>query len=353
VALTFGATHGHLQVGIDVWNDPPSASSTTTWVHLRVYVRMPDNWEFDDNQAINISGWGGGTGSYYNGMSNPGDTILVWAADFPADVYYGFGQTFSYNAWITGAYNGAQPTHSVSLTLPPRPPSIPNTPDIPSVSSITATGASVTWPQPGDNGAGLDRNAGQVSRNSAFTDVIQSWDSSGWTTSRNLSGLPKGTGLYVRVRAHNSVGWSDWSSARSFTTGTTPPSAPATPSVSGVTATVASVQWFAPADSGGAAITQYEIQRSTSSSLTSPTTVADTTAPTTLAGLLPGTTYYVRVRAVNSAGAGSYSSATSFRTLSGVRVGDGSTNRDAIVWVGNGSQWVMCQVKPGNGTTWN
>jgi hypothetical protein len=258
--------------------------------------------------------------------------------------------TLSVSAGMTG-WQDKRSTGSDSWALP-QIPKAPSTPGTPVASNITATGVTLTWAAPSNNGAALDRNSGQVSRNSAFTDVIASWDVAGWTTSRTITGLPKGTTLYARVRAHNSIGWSAWSGARTFSTGVTTPSAPGAPTISGISATTASVAWSTPSDSGGAAITTYEVQRATSASFDDAVTVTDPASPAPLSDLLPGTTYYVRVRAVSSAGAGAWSSTTTFQTLSGVKVGNGTQWREAIVWVGDGSKWVMAQVKVGNGSTW-
>lgn len=258
--------------------------------------------------------------------------------------------TLSVSAGITG-WQDKRSSISATASLD-RIAQVPAAPAAPTVSNLAATTATLNWVAPNNNGAALNGHAGQVSRNSGFTDLLTTWEVGSWGTSRALTGLPKGSALYARVRARNSVGWSGWSSARTFTTGATAPSAPGAPSISGVGATSATAAWTAPSDAGGAAVTSYEVQWSTSSSFTSPSSTASTTSPTNLTGLLPGTTYYVRTRAVNSAGSGTWSTASTFTTLSGVKVGTGTGWRDAIVRVGNGSSWVVAQVRTGNGTTW-
>ena len=70
-----------------------------------------------------------------------------------------------------------------------------------------------------------------------------------------------------------------------------------------------SVSWTAPASNGGAAITDYIVQYSTSSG-DSYSTFSDGTSTSTSAtvtGLTNNTPYYFKVAAVNSAGTSSYS----------------------------------------------
>jgi hypothetical protein len=349
MAITWGSYDGHLRFGIDLTTSTPSASSTTVTVTVKLYLQVDDTWSFDDDQTWKLSGSNGSSDTFHNSLDNNASKLL-YSKSFSAGIDYDGGPTYTYSASLSGAYNGADPTHSRSITLPKRPASAPSTPGAPTVSAITATTATATWPTPASNGASLNGAGGQVSRNSGFTDVISSW-STGWANSRALSSLPKGTVLYVRVRAGNGEGWSSWSASRTFTTLTTPASAPDTPAVSAIGPTSATVAWDAPADTGGAAITGYQIQRATIADFTDSTTISDTSSPSPLTGLLPGTLYYVRVRATNTAGSGAWSATAAFTTLSGVKVGTGTAWRDAIVWVGNGSRWVLAQIKTGNGTT--
>ncbi|NDA80520.1 MAG: hypothetical protein EBX92_05240, partial [Actinobacteria bacterium] len=74
----------------------------------------------------------------------------------------------------------------------------------------------------------------------------------------------------------------------------------------------AALSWSAPANNGGAAITDYRIQYSSDAGTTwSEYSDAISAEPTTtVGGLLPGTQYIFRVAAINAAGVGSYSTAS-------------------------------------------
>ena len=74
-----------------------------------------------------------------------------------------------------------------------------------------------------------------------------------------------------------------------------------------------SVSWTAPSSNGGSAITDYVVQYTTSAG-GSYTTFSDgtsTTTSATITGLTAGSTYYVRVAAVNALTTGTYSAETS------------------------------------------
>ena len=74
-----------------------------------------------------------------------------------------------------------------------------------------------------------------------------------------------------------------------------------------------SVSWTAPSSNGGSAITDYVVQYTTSAG-GSYTTFSDgtsTTTSATITGLTAGSTYYVRVAAVNALSTGTYSSESS------------------------------------------
>ena len=129
----------------------------------------------------------------------------------------------------------------------------------------------------------------------------------------NISGLTNQLPYQVRVRARNSDGWGAWSSA----SGGTPlgvADAPANlASVSGNNQL--EVSWSAPANNGGYAISDYDIQYRASTGTNTwgiwndwqGSTVSTATSATINSGVVNGTKYQVRVRAVNSAGDGTWS----------------------------------------------
>ncbi len=124
-----------------------------------------------------------------------------------------------------------------------------------------------------------------------------------------IPGLTNGTTYSVKLRAVNTAGAGTASSAVSLTpvSPVTVPDAPTS-----LTATPGdgsgSISFTAGAD-GGASISNYEYQLDGGSwTALSP---ADTTSPVTIPGLTNGTTYSVKLRAVNTAGAGTASSAVS------------------------------------------
>jgi Peptidase family M23/Calx-beta domain/Fibronectin type III domain/Carbohydrate binding domain len=84
-------------------------------------------------------------------------------------------------------------------------------------------------------------------------------------------------------------------------TGVTVPDAPATATAASGSNGAVPISWTPPANTGGAPIINYEIQRGTSGTI-----VSDTASPYTWGGLANGTSYTFRVRACNVAGCGAW-----------------------------------------------
>ena len=128
----------------------------------------------------------------------------------------------------------------------------------------------------------------------------------------NISGLTNQQSYQVRVRARNSDGWGAWSDASSATPLGTPDAPTGLSSVSGNQQLALS--WSAPTNTGGYAITDYDIQYRAQTGQTwgswtdwQGSTVSTATGTTINSGIANGTNYQVRVRAVNSAGDGDWS----------------------------------------------
>ena len=124
------------------------------------------------------------------------------------------------------------------------------------------------------------------------------------------TGLTNGSTYEAQVRATNGVGQqSNYSPS-----GTATPAAEVPDQVQfvGLTNTTSAIEadWGEPEDNG-ASITSYRIQWDDNSTFSSPQSANPTNSERTITGLADGTTYYFRVRAVNSAGNGTYSPTSS------------------------------------------
>ena len=168
----------------------------------------------------------------------------------------------------------------------------------------------------GNRAIKLSWGAPATSGGAAVTDyVIQRSGDGGvsWSTVRDgvstartatIGGLTNGHRYHFRIAARNHVGTSAWSNVVSAVPATTP--GPPTNLVA--TALDGSVQldWASPADDGGSAISDYDVEESTDAGA-SWHVVTDEIGPTPSAlvsGLANGTEYWFRVKAVNVIGVG-------------------------------------------------
>ena len=190
----------------------------------------------------------------------------------------------------------------------------PEAPDAVSDLSATASADKITlmWTMPDSNGAAITGYDLDVSDDGSDWSDLSS-PAAGDTSYDHMS-LDPGTMNYYRIRAMNSVGYGDWSAAMSATVAAVAPGKPSlTATADGTTITLS---WVAPADTGGAAITGYTIQVSstgTSGWRNLANKAADATSHDHTV-LAPGTTRYYQISARNSAGTSDWSDVASATT---------------------------------------
>lgn len=179
------------------------------------------------------------------------------------------------------------------------------------------------------------------------------------TSPLTISGLTGGETYEVMLRAVNAAGAGLASSPSSVTV----KGAPAAPTVTGVTAgdrslTVA----FSTPSNGGTPITNYEVSVDGGDTWT-PRSPASTSSPVVVTGLENGTSYQVRIRAVNAVGSGAPSAASTAtpRTVPGAPAisGDTIVGVDGVLDVefsapasNGGSAITTYQYSTDGGATW-
>ena len=209
------------------------------------------------------------------------------------------GTSYTFTVTATNAA-GASSASSASSAVTPRttpaaPTSLAATPDDGSASIAFTAGSS--------NGAAISNYQYSTDDGATWTARSPSSDAS----PIDITGLTNGTTYPIKLRAINSQGTGAASSAVSVT----PAAAPAAPTGLAATpgdgsATIA----FTAGSGNGAAISNYQYSTNDGATWTtrSPTSAA---SPIAITGLTNGTTYQIKLRAVNSQGTSAESSAVS------------------------------------------
>lgn len=130
-------------------------------------------------------------------------------------------------------------------------------------------------------------------------------------TSAEVRQLKPACRYMLRVRAHNSIGGSNWGEALTATTSPAAPCQPASLTSTAVSSCAILLRWSAPLEDNGAAVTSYQLEMATaavgsSSSSWNKVYQGSSVEYQHCSGLLPGRSYSWRVRAFNSCGAGAW-----------------------------------------------
>ena len=191
-------------------------------------------------------------------------------------------------------------------------------PSAPTITSATAGNASatVTWTAPATAGVSAISSYEIVATPTGPGAVITRTGIGSTVRTATITGLTNGTTYTLQVRAVNEIGAGALSAPSSAVT---PATVPGTPT--GLTAargnTTVDLTWVAPND-GGSAITGYNVQVRTGTTVVRTISLVTPATSTTVTGLTNGTAYNFRVQAVNALGTGPLSAATAAVTPAAV-----------------------------------
>jgi hypothetical protein len=189
------------------------------------------------------------------------------------------------------------------------------TPKSPPVEPTAVTGTL------GNSQVSLAWNAPSRDGGNAITDYIiqqssdngMSWttfsDGTSTSTTTTVTGLTNGTEYLFRVAAKNSLGTGSYSANSASLTPRTVPGAPSLNGSAGLSKV--NLSWGTPANNGSP-VTDYLVEYGTGGTWTIFNDGESASIGTTVTGLINGTQYTFRVRAVNAAGTSNYSSTVYF-----------------------------------------
>jgi fibronectin type 3 domain-containing protein len=238
-------------------------------------------------------------GDYAGATPDPVDSGVVWGSSQVTGACYVLCGWFA--QWTTRNFAVV-----ASEATPPTVPAVP----ILDPATAGDGQVSLTWTAPFDDG-GADISDYVLYRSElpgAESPLVNSGGALNYTDTTAING----TTYYYTVAAVNSVGTGPQSNEVSATPEAPPPppvdppGAPVLNSATGGNSQV-TLAWTAPADDGGASITNYEVRRSIGSGSEVLVATVGNVLTYTDPGLSNGVTYYYVVVAVNSEGAGAVS----------------------------------------------
>lgn len=281
---------------------------------------------------------GGATITSYTVTSSP-DGITATGATSPITVTgLSSGRAYTFTVYATNSVGNSTPSAASNSTVTSTP-AVPQKPTGVSATPTGTTTATVSFTAPSNSGSSPITQYIATSSPDGITGTLNQAGSGTIT----VTGLSPATSYTFTVKAVNSAGQSDPSDPSSSITTNSIATIPGTPTITGAVATgqtTADVSFSAPASNGGSPITSYTI-------LSSPDSITATLSQSgggtfNVTGLTAGRTYTFTIKATNSVGDSSYSSASSSitTTSAGPAIGFDSGASFALNNYGSGASKV-------------
>lgn len=329
-----------MRVGIEVTATTVThTSSSITWT-VRYYTE--NQYSYNDNQTLNLTGNITGSVGYHNGE---GSGTIQRSSQTLTYNYTTFGsspgsRTFGVN--IPTTYNGSTTSASVTVTIPARPYGAPAA--VTSIASAWVSDSQIntTWTNQDTTGEPYDDMQIQI-----WDNVTNGWGTApmiGYHTGYSWTSLVANRRYQFRVRPKNSIDWGSWATAGPVQT---TPTAPTGAAVSAASTTSVNITWTNQATTqngyqydtcleesvNGGAWNQFAI-------------VASGVSSYVMDNRTPGATYQYRVRARSTVGTALYTGYSTSGTIqlmqapaapSGVSATYNSDTQATITWTNNPS----------------
>jgi len=317
--------------------DLPSAPSALT-VSEETIGSLSISW--NDNSS-NETGF---TLEYANNASFNGSTTKNLAANTVSTTFSNLVRGARYYLRICAFNQGGESawSNTESAEITPEAPTAPSNLEL---SQLSTTSASVSWTDNSDNEEGFTLEYSLYSDFSSSSTLSANVNETGIT----LSSLTTGETYYVRVRAYNDGGNSDWSSMESIFVSSLIPEAPSHLTVTAQSYNSLSVSWTDNSENENGFTLEYarEADFSNASSVDVPANASSATVD----GLTSNTPYYLRIKAYNGNGSSSYSNNAQATTESTeILINVDVSSHD---WGAPGSRSIAyaCWIEDENGTT--
>lgn len=294
----------------------PSTPAAPTVTQIKqssaqVNIKLPNNngGTITSTRFFIYTAASGGSAFKSHTSSSPVGTSAVLTGLSPSTDYWAaVGAT---NSFGNSALSPRTKFRTSAVTAPAAPTDV-------TVTDITETTANIGWTAPAPPAGGMPILGYRVQvLEPALGGASIVYDSNVPDTSEVATSLPPGSTLVARVQARASSGVSLWSGEKVFTTPSTlTPKRPPTPIVRFITATKAWVE-IRHVTAPKPPVEGYEAELSVDGVRT---IVPTATGLFEFTELTSGEIYGLRVRALSSAGAGSWSNEVTFRTFTGISV---------------------------------